>query len=180
LVTKKSRIAEDERTAYHEVGHVIVADEFNVEYENLSMIPRNDGTAGRVGVEGDDYFSPPLGEDMHLPKSERAFRAQAEEQAVIDYAGHAAVVCLLGFGDMSNESAEKCGAGSDYEKAHQRLGGDPKRISQAQNRALEIVKTRHKDVAKIAELLIERGRLDSDQVARALYYDPKFQGLHDE
>lgn len=162
MATKKSGV-EDERTAYHEVGHAIAADELDVEYGPMSNIPRDDGTAGRVGVEGDDFFSP-LGGDMHSPENEQAFGAWAERQAVIDYAGYAAVVGLLGIGDMSNESAEKYGAASDFEKAHQRLAGDAKRIDQAQDRALEIVKARQEDVEKIAGLLIERGRLDSQQV----------------
>ncbi len=161
-----------EHTAYHETGHAIASDELGVQYGRISIVP-GEGKLGSVTVEGDGFFNP--GSDPFSPESEKLFREWAEQQAVIDYAGHAAVVELLGIGDMSGESAEAEGAGCDFEKASDRLGGDPQRIEHAKTRALEIVRARADDVRKIADVLVERQRLDPQEVDCVIYHgDPGY------
>ncbi len=159
-------------TAYHETGHAIAADELDVMYLGISIVP-GEGTLGNVPVEGDEYS--PFAPGPDPSENEKLFREWAEQQAVIDYAGHAAVVELLGIGEMSGESAEAEGAGSDFEKASERLGGDPQRIEQCQKRALAIVRARADDVRKIADVLVERQRLDAQEVDCVIYHgDPDY------
>jgi hypothetical protein len=137
-------------TAYHEAGHVIACDELNVLHDGLSILARADGTAGRAPVEGDDGFVIPRGTDPNSPENEAGFRAWAETQSVIDYAGHAAIVVLLGPGDMGDKSAQAEGASNDFEKAAMRLGADQQRIEQAKERALAIISARRADVEKLS------------------------------
>jgi hypothetical protein len=116
-----------------------------------------------VPVEGDDcYFI--RGTDPFSPENEAGFKAWAEEQAVIDYAGHAAVVAFLGVGDMTDGSAASYGAGSDFGKACERLGNDQERIQCAKDLAVAIVSAEGEAMRRIAEELIARGELTSDQV----------------
>jgi len=151
------------RTAYHEAGHAIAATELDVQFDVIS-IAGDEGRAGTVGVEGDDGFFVRPGTDPLSPDNERAYRAWADQQAVIDYAGHAAVVALLGAGDMGDESAAAYGAGDDFEKARARMGGDPRRIAEAKARSTEIITRRGDAVRKIADALITHTRLDAEQV----------------
>lgn len=153
------------RTAYHELGHVIACEELNVLSLDVSIEPRDDGTLGRVPVEGDDGFCVPFGTDPYSPENEAAYRAWAEEQAIIDYAGHAAVAMLLGHGDMSDSSAEANGAGEDFGKARDRLGNDPARIESAKARACEIVASKSGEIEALAKELLRRGVLGGDQVS---------------
>jgi hypothetical protein len=114
---------------------------------------------GRVGVEGDDAF-------LIMPGSswnEGAFRAWADTQAVIDYAGHAAIVAVLGIGDMGYRSGRKEGAQDDFDKASNRLVRNRRRIKAAKDRAVEIVSRRNDDIRKIAGALIERQKLFAPQ-----------------
>ena len=137
------------RTAYHEVGHALAADEFRLLRSRPSIIPDiRDGTAGRVYVEG-------IGGPA--PGANRAVWAM--RQSVIDYAGHAAVVALLGRGSMSDRSAAAHGAGGDFARARERLGGDLVRIERAKRRAVAIVTARRKQVVALAELLFVQGKL---------------------
>jgi hypothetical protein len=137
------------RTAYHEVGHALAADEFDLLRGSPSIIPDlRDGTAGRVYVEG-------IGGPA--PGANRAVWAM--RQSVIDYAGHAAVVALLGRGTMSDRSAGAHGAGGDFARARERLGGNPVQIERAKRRALAIVRAHRKQAMALAELLFVKGRL---------------------
>ena len=108
-------------TAYHEAGHAIACDELGVAHDGLSVVPdKKDGSAGRIAMEdSDDEFWIRPGTDRLSPENQAAFQAWAEDQAVIDFAGHAAVVVLLGIGDMSDESARRHGAHSDFDNARQ-------------------------------------------------------------
>jgi ATP-dependent Zn protease len=148
------------RTTYHEVGHAIACDELDIEFDRVSIIP-GEGRLGSVAVEGDDYFS--INPSVSAAENDAAFQKWAEQQAIVDYAGHAAVVALLGEGSMSDKSARENGASDDFEKARQRLGGDRNRIQEAKARALEIVTKRREDVAKMSEELTKRQRLDGQQ-----------------
>jgi hypothetical protein len=156
-------MSQQRHTAYHEAGHVIACDELQVNHGGLSIVPRKDGSLGRAPVEGGSHFNP-RGADLDSPENEAAFRAWAEEQAVIDYAGHAAVVALLGVGSMSDASARAHGAGPDFEKARERLGADPKRIKQAKTRAQKIVTTRRGDIKTLVDAVLKYKRLDDEQV----------------
>lgn len=151
-------------TAYHEAGHWIAADELDVPTDGISILSKDDGTAGRVHVEGGDGFFLTPGSDPYSPENERLFQEYATTQAIIDYAGHAAVVSLLGIGDMSDECALESGAGSDFEKARERLGGDDLLMSQAKDRAIQIVTSRRDDAELIVDKLLRLGELDSQQV----------------
>lgn len=165
----------DRETAYHEAGHVIACDEMGVHHGGLSIVPHEDGTIGRAPVDGDDGFYVRPGTDPFSPENEAGYRAWAEEQAVIDYAGHAAVVAALGIGSMSDESGAAHGAGEDFEKARARLGGDADRIKRAKARAVEIVTARRDDVAKLATVVLEHGYLDAQEADFALLDSPFLQ-----
>jgi len=153
----------DRSTAIHEAGHVVACLELDVAFDLISVVAR-DCLAGRVGVEGDDGFFIPPGTDPNSPENERGFRAWAERQAIIDYAGHAALVALLGAGDMSHRSAVESGAGPDYKKASRRLGHNRRRMAAAKSRAIEIVQNRADHVREIAQWLVEHGTLDEQCV----------------
>ncbi len=154
---------ERKHTAFHEAGHAVAALELDVQFDGISIVP-TDHRAGRVGVEDDDGFPIHPGTDWKSPDNERAFRAWAARQAIIDYAGHAAVVVLLRVGDMSYRSAAQHGAWDDYDKASARLGRNHRRITAARERAVEIVSAREADVRKIAMALIKHGGFDSQNV----------------
>lgn len=155
----------DMHTAYHEAGHWIAADTLDVQTDMMSIIPSVDGTGGRIGVAGDEGYWIPPGTDPFSPENELAFREWATTQAVIDYAGHAAVVALLGVGDMTDECASSNGADADFEKARLRLSDDTARIAAAKMRAMQIVQERQADITLIADKLMALGRLDSQQAA---------------
>jgi len=154
-------------TAIHEAGHAVAAMELGVMFTIISIVP-GEGYDGRVLVEGGDYFIMPLGTDPYSPENERAFRAWAEQQAIIDYAGHAAIVAVLGVGDMSYRSACQHGAWDDFSKASQRLRRDYRRIVAARDRAKEIVQTRKRHVRMLAQALMEQGRLDGQSAEMLL------------
>jgi hypothetical protein len=149
--------------AIHEAGHAIAAIELEIAFEMISIEPSQD-TAGRIGVEGDDgyWFGP--GRDSANPSNDKRFQQWADEQAIIDYAGHAAIVTLLGESAMNSRAAVRAGAGTDFKKASRRLGSDRRRIAAAKARALEIVGSRRDDVRKIADTLLQHGRLCAQQV----------------
>jgi ATP-dependent Zn protease len=164
------------KTAYHEAGHAVAAMELGVWYDGLSIIPRGDGTVGHVRVEGDDGFWMPHGSDPDSPENMAKYWAWAEQQAVIDYAGHAALVVLLGIGDMSEKSAKVNGALEDFDKARERLGDDSQRIKQAKARARKIVSDRRREVRKLALAALKYGYLDGQQVDFVLLDSPFFLG----
>ena len=117
-----------------------------------------------VDVEGDDCFLIVSGTDPSSPENEAGFRAGADLQAIIEYAGHAAVVALLGKGDMTEESATACGAEQDFERASHRLQGDAASIDSTKAKAIELVKRRRSHIEAVAAALLRRGRLDPQQV----------------
>jgi hypothetical protein len=129
---KKPSKAELKITAFHEAGHAVACRHFEVLHDTIFIV-RGEGRDGSIPVEGDNGFMVPCGTDPFSEQNERAFQAWAEQQAIIDYAGHAAVVALLRIGDMSRASAESLGAASDYDKAHERLGGSEARLHSIQN-----------------------------------------------
>src|SRR2546425_9383933 len=115
------------QTAYHEAGHAIAALELGILFDTVSIVP-GQGRLGSVKVEGDDGWFAPPGTDPDSPQNKKAFSKWAEEQAVIDYAGQAAVVALSGTGSMSAKSAAAQGAADDFAKARTGLSGDPRKI----------------------------------------------------
>lgn len=165
-------MSDREETAYHEAGHVFACDELGVLHGGLSIIPRGDGTGGRVPVEGDDGFFVPEGIAPDSLDVEGAFCAWAEEQAVIDYAGHAGVVELLGIADMTDRSAARHGAGLDFEKARERLGGNADRLQSGKDLAVAIVAARARDVHRLARTELRHGYLDAQLVDCVLYESP--------
>ena len=122
------------------------------------------GTAGRIGVEDGEGFFPPPEIDPSSPEFNRLHHEWATNQAVIDFAGHAAIVALLGIGDMSHKSAIANGAGPDFEKAYERLGNEAEPIQDAKDRALQIVISRRTDIEIISDKLLELKQLDPQQV----------------
>jgi hypothetical protein len=157
--------------AIHEAGHAIAAAELDVVFDDISIVTCA-GIAGRVGVDGDQRFDVPPGVDPHSSENEEAFLAWAEKHAVIDYAGHAAIVTLLGIGDMSQRSGCEHGAHSDFRKASDRLGHDRHRMQNAKTKAVQIVSDRAADIRTIANALVEHGHLDAQQIHRILYGVP--------
>jgi hypothetical protein len=158
-----AREFESRLTPVHEAGHAVAALELNVEFGMVSII-QGEASHGSVSVENDDGIIIPPGTDPYSPENELRYRAWAQEQAIIDYAGHAAVVVLLGIGDMSWWSARCYGAQEDFDKAKRRLGRRQKPIQAARKRAIEIVTARADDVRKLARALSEHKRLDPQQV----------------
>ena len=125
-----------------------------------------------MGVEGDDCFYVLPGTDPFSAENNRAYRKWAYAQSTIDYAGHAAIVALLGLGKMTYRSARAHGACSDFEKARERLGNDGRLMERAQQRALRIVSTRRFTKAiheRIVPALCERGVLDPQEFEWMLY-----------
>jgi hypothetical protein len=120
--------------AYHEAGHEIAANELDVATGGVvSIIHSEDGTAGRT-------FTETCGQS---------------ENAVICYAGHAAVVCLLGVGDMSDASACSNGARLDWEEAMVELGGDVARMEEAKAKAINIVLEHRSTIEALAIALTD-------------------------
>lgn len=151
------------RTAIHEAGHVIAAMELGVYFGDVSI--ESDGeTAGRVGVEGDDCFNVPSGTDPFSEENNRLFAQWADQQATIDYAGHAAVVAILGAGRMSLRDAVRSGAGPDFSKASRRLGADRRRMAALKARAIEIVTRRREEVQRVADELLRRGTVGAQEI----------------
>ena len=157
------------RTAYHEAGHVVACEELDVFYLSVSVDPNlRDGTAGRTAMgEGDEIDIPP-GADPDDPRIVAAALRQAFTQAVVDYAGHAAMVAVLKQGRWTDRSARFHGAWSDFENAARCLLNDKARIDEARARALHIVTSRHDDVRRVAEALLKRGWLDLQHVGWVL------------
>lgn len=158
--------------AIHETGHAIAARVLGLQFDMISIV-RGEGNAGSIGVEGDDRFS--CEGDMYSPENEAKFQDWAETQATIDYAGHAALVVVLGIGDMSHKSARMHGAAgrnavADYSKASRRLGGNRTRMVKAKARAVAIVTEHAKDIRKVAGWLLKLKRLDSQQVDMVMHY----------
>jgi hypothetical protein len=60
---------------------------------------------------------------------------------------------------MSDRSAGAHGAGGDFARARERLGGDPVQIERAKRRALAIMTAHRKQAMARAELLFVQGRL---------------------
>ena len=144
-------------TAFHEAGHAIAADELGAAYYCISIVPGEEH-AGAVGAEGDDCFLIASGTAPSSPENEAG-----DHQAIIDYAGHAAVVALLGKGDMTEESAILRGAGPDFERASHLLQGDAVSIASTKAKAIELVKRRRSHIEAVAAALLRRGRLDPQQ-----------------
>lgn len=145
-----------EQTAVHEAGHAVAACELEMLYDGASIVRNAEaGTLGHVPV-ADDEFAP------GAPEAKVA--AWAENHAVVDYAGHAAIVVLLGIGDMSEESAFEHGASMDMENASAVCGGNESMMRRARDRAVEIVTRRRDDVRKVADALLKRNRLSAQQI----------------
>jgi hypothetical protein len=160
--TKTHGMDELYHTAIHEAGHAVAAMELNIQFDMVSVLP-HESFAGNIGVEGDDgYWLSRT--DPNSPENKRAYREWARQQAVIDYAGHAAIVVLLDWADMGYRSAMQHGAGDDYDKASKRLGHDFRSIKKARGQATEIIAKRQADISKIAKALVEHGRLDAQQI----------------
>ena len=159
------RRSDRRHVAYHEAGHAIAAEELDVQFGMITIVP-NGYSAGGVGVEGDDGFS--VEGDAFSPENEHAFQAWAEQQSIIDYAGHAAIVVLLGIGDMSHKSALANGASDDFIKARRRLNGNRRRMDRAKARAVDIITGRVKDVHTVADALLKHQTLDSQSVEMLL------------
>ena len=132
-----------QRTAIHEAGHCVAADAFKLARRAPSI--RCDGSAGRVWIE--EARRPGAHRDVWVMR-----------QAVIDYAGHAAVVALLDWGSMSEASARAHGAGDDFRRARARLVGDPALIEQAKARAVQVVTSKRKAATAMADTLVAGGR----------------------
>ena len=146
-------VDERERSAYHAAGHAIACDELGVYYEKVAvMCEQNACPCRRRPI---DYVA-----DGN-PEQERHYTLV---EAVIDYAGHAAVVALLKHGDMSEWSASQLGAGHDFRKARTRLTEDGVRMVQAKALAVEIVEARSAHVRKLAIALVDCGELSIQQV----------------
>lgn len=165
------KISDDLHTAYHEVGHWIAALELGVFASNLSIIPDSEEqTSGRVPIAGGHGLLPLPGEDGSSPTFQSACLKHAEDQAIISFSGHAAIVSTLGIGDMGEESAIANGAGMDFGQGKAWLEGDAERINKAKARAIEIITTHQAQIKRIASKLLHLKTLDYEQ-ALQLFYD---------
>jgi len=153
-------------TVIHEAGHAVACNELGIMNDSLSIIPNvEEGSAGGIAVEdSEEVFFVPPGTDPFSPENQAALQAWAENHAIIDYAGHAAVVVLLGMGDMSDRSAMRHGAYSDFENARKRLGNDQERMQSGKDLAVAIISARHADVVSLAEAALKHGQLDGQEV----------------
>jgi hypothetical protein len=150
-----------EHTAVHEAGHAIAACELEMIYAYCSIEANEQrGTLGNVAVAEDE---------PHPSAPDATFTAWSESHAVVDYAGHAALVVLLGIGEMSGQSAQQHGADQDFEQASERLNGDAAAIERCKRRAMQIVTERVADVRKLSTVLLERRRLSAQQIDWLLY-----------
>jgi hypothetical protein len=150
-------------SAYRETGHAIACVELKVHLLSASILAGEGYAAGRR-VEGDDGFVIAPDSDPFSRASEAGFRAWLGKQAVIDYAGHAAVVIMLGIGDMDDASANANGAGEDFDKAWLRLDGDPDQIEHCKASAVELITARHEQVSAVVAALLKRERLAADEI----------------
>jgi hypothetical protein len=140
--------ADFERAAYHAAGHAIACDELGVYYEKVSVAD----TCRRVSADDSEDLTPE--QQRHYTLIE----------AVIDFAGHAAVVKVLQQGDMSGWPARELGAGPDFDKARARLHGDGARMVQAKVLAVDIVEARSAQWRKLAQALVVSGELTIGEV----------------
>ncbi len=105
---------EREQLAYHTAGHAIASDELGICYEKASII--------RDAQDADPCRRAPTDYVPHgSPEQERHYTSV---EAVIDYAGRAAVVAVLKHGEHERMVASQLSAGHDFGKAHSRLGDD--------------------------------------------------------
>jgi hypothetical protein len=139
--------------AVHEAGHWIAAYEMGHDSEEITIVA-TDWYMGRVAAEMEDSYFEPGPEARH-------------NCAVILYAAHAAVVEVLGIGDMGEDSADRLGGSNDFAYAREMLGGDGPAIAAAQASAVEIVKTRRGEILALVEKLLALGRLDGQQAEAA-------------
>jgi hypothetical protein len=98
------------------------------------------------------------------PETARAFFEAALHEAIVDYAGHIAVVALLGNANLTDESVRACGASLDWQNAKLRLYGDDQLTAYAQQQAVRLVVQHRKAIHKVAEALLEWGYLEAEQV----------------
>ena len=167
---KTLEINDELHSAYHESGHWVAAFELEVLALGLSIIPDSEEqTAGRVPVEGGNGLWLPSGAEQDSPQYQAVWREHAEKQAIISYAGHAAVVSILGIGDMSEESAIANGAGMDFEQGKKWFEGDSERIDKTKARAIEIVTSHRAGIERIASKLFQLKTLDGQQAEQLLY-----------
>lgn len=164
------RTAEETKmTAYHEAAHAVAADDLRCMFGGVTIIPDLDeGTSGTAEIDDIGEFLVPRGMDPASPECDQLYLEWAENAAVVLYAGHAAVVSILGQSDMSDEGGASCGALSDFEKARVHLDNDPQRMARAKERAVEIVNRRRDHVEAVAHALLENGELDWDSVQRIM------------
>jgi len=153
-------------TAYHEAGHEMAADELGVVTAGIvSIVPNpDDETLGRMASEVQTF----PWKSGYSPEEDAAFREVMFHDAVINYAGHAALVALLGAEDMSEDCAARHGAGQDWANAEKALGGDAARMESAKARAIDIVKARRVHIEHLARMLCDgNGTVDMNDFWKA-------------
>lgn len=151
-------------TAYHEAGHVIACDEFNIACGVVTITPNEERETAGHCMHAEDAPYECFKKGKLTTDEIKAIATWNEQHAIVGYAGHAALVALLNIGGMSDISAAENGAGQDFEKANERLGLDPERMGRAKAEALRIVTARRDDVEKVADALLKLGRLNDAQV----------------
>lgn len=153
----------ERQTAVHEAGHVVARDELGHEQHFVSIEQDYaEGSAGRA-----------VGEDRAEAFGDGADESVRAEEAVSSYAGHAAVVVVLGRGEMTDESAREHGAEGDLEDVRQLTLSDSA-LQAARSRAVAIVGDRRDDVELIASALLKHRRLVGQEVDAVLSRDPGF------
>ncbi len=140
-------------TAVHEAGHAVLANEFGIYLDPVSIRPDAD-SAGWILAES----------------TYGASRELLAKHACMLYGGHAAIVVLLRKGDMTDSSAKLYGAGSDFAKADSHLSNDAKRIFAVRKRAVTIVKRRREDIDRLARVLMEHKVLEGQQIECAMHW----------
>lgn len=147
-------------TAHHEAGHAVVAFHFAHHIREVSILrDYQNSTAGNVELE-----------EMLPTEADRL------ERIVVCYAGHAAVVALLGLGDMSHRSAIEHGAFRDYEIADEIAlnGGDKGALKR---RALALVRRERDAIRRLAAALLRHTFLDSKEVDAVLLGGPFYMEM---
>lgn len=79
--------------AVHKAGHAIAAAAVGLEW-SFTSIGSDGGTGGRIGVRGDEGFDGV----PSSPDYDAQYHACAMQQAILDCAGHATMVVILGIG----------------------------------------------------------------------------------
>lgn len=136
-------------TAYHEAGHVVAAEHFGELHEGVSIVP-DERSLGRV----------PLSENPVRPEDSVAVARRAlRRRIIVALAGYAAHR-RLGAG----ERRARAGAWNDFDVARgfARRGGLS--VPELLARAESLVARRWRAIAKVAEDLLVRSVLHSDEI----------------